>query len=337
MVRPNVVAGILAFALGAGVEVAQPAGVAAHGLAPTGPPSVAVLVLDWSFEPLIWLPIAVAALGWWWLIRRVDRAHPEHPVPRIRSAALYGGLAAILVALQSGIERYDTSLFSIHMVQHLLLTVAAPPLLALSAPITLLLRAASPDVRRRWILPVLHSRAIRVVGHPVFAWILFASVMWGTHFSPVFNESLENTFVHDVEHLAYLAAGLLFWWPAIGLDPSPYRLPHPARALYVFLQMPQNTFLAVTLLFAAAPLYPHYATEIRGWGPSPLEDQQLAAAIMWIWGDVTFITAVVLIVAGWMRHDEKAASSSDRRADAAMAAIREREVALAERRASEGR
>lgn len=337
MARRSLGASVLVVGLAVTAAAALPTAAAAHGLVPAGPPSLAAFVLDWSFEPLVWLPVLVALLGWWWLVRHVNGAHPEHPVPWLRSATFHGGLVAILIALQSGIERYDTSLFSVHMVQHLLLTVVAPPLIALSAPITLLLRAATPNVRRRWILPILHSRALWVVGHPVFAWLLFASVMWGTHFSPVFNASLENPLVHDMEHLAYLVAGLLFWWPAVGLDPSPHRMPHPARALYGFLQMPQNTFLAVTLLFASAPLYPHYATLIRGWGPSPLDDQQLAAAIMWIWGDVTFVSAVVLIVAGWMRHEEKRAPSSDRRAEAAMAAIREREIALAERRAGERR
>ena len=84
--------------------------------------------------------------------------------------------------------------------------------------------------------------------------------MWGTHFSPLFDASLENPLVHDLEHALYLAAGLLFWWPAVGLDPSPWRMPHPVRAMYVFLQMPQNTFLAVTILNSTVILYAHYAT-----------------------------------------------------------------------------
>jgi cytochrome c oxidase assembly factor CtaG len=319
-------------ALAALVLVAVAAGpAAAHGTVLVGPPDALTFAVAWSVEPLIAIPLVALALLWRTAVRRVNRAHPANPVPRLRSVAFYGGLAAIAVALMSGIERYDTILFSVHMVQHILLTLVAAPLLALSGPITLLLRLSSPSIRRRWILRVLHSRIMRAVSFPVVAWVLFAGVMWGTHFSPVFDAALENPFVHDLEHLAYLASGLLFWWPAVGVDPSPWRLSHPARALYVFLQMPQNTFLAVAVLSASSPLYPHYATLVRNWGPSSLSDQQTAGGIMWLVGDAIFLAVILLLVAAWMRHEERMTSQLDRRADAALAAIREREATLAER------
>src|SRR6185503_11735033 len=238
------------------------------------------LVLGWTFEPAVTLSLVVAALVWLRLVARVDAAHPATPVPRRRSVAFLAGLATIGIALMSGIDAYDTTLFSVHMVQHLLLTMVAAPLLALGAPITLLLRAATPNVRRRLILPILHSRVLRVTGFPVVTWLVFAGVMWGTHFSPLFDASLENPLVHDLEHALYLGAGLLFWWPAVGLDPSPWRMPHPVRAMYVFLQMPQNTFLAVTILNSTAVLYAHYGSLVRPWGPTALDDQRVAGALM---------------------------------------------------------
>jgi putative copper resistance protein D len=245
------------------------------------------------------------------------------------------GLAVIDIALQSIIERYDTTLFSVHMVQHILLTLVAPPLLALGAPITLVLRVVRPEVRHLVVLPILHSRLLRLLTFPVVAWLLFASVMWGTHFSPIFNESLEHPLVHHLEHLAYLAAGLLFWWPAVGVDPSPWRIPHPVRVMYLFLQMPQNTFLALAIYSAAAPLYPHYAAIQLPWAPNPLADQQLAGGLMWIVGDIIFIVAIVLTVVGWMRTEEREAAGRERREDAQIAAIRAREAALADRLARE--
>jgi putative copper resistance protein D len=248
---------------------------------------------------------------------------------------LYGALLAVAIALDSGIDRYDTVLFSIHMVQHLLLTLVAAPLFALSAPITLLLRLSSPQTRKKWILPVLHSRALRVLSFPVVSWLIFAAVMWGTHFSPLFDRALEDPFVHDLEHLGYLVAAVLFWWPAIGPDPSPWRMSHPVRLMYVFLQMPQNTFLAVAILNAGQPLYLHYATLVRSWGPSPLEDQQMAAGIMWLFGDLGFLAAILGLVLAWMRHEERETGREDRRADLAMAAIRDREARLADRLAEE--
>ncbi len=309
--------------------------VAAHGPVPTEPPSAGALILGWTFEPLPTLGIALAAAWWWWAVRRVNRAHPTNPVPVRRSVAFLAGLTALAVALLSGIDRYDTSLFSVHMVQHVLLALVAAPLIALSAPITLLLRLAAPATRRRWILPILHARVTRILAFPVVAWVIFAGVMWVSHFSPLFDAALESPLVHDLEHALFLGAGLLFWWPAVALDPAPWRMPHAARALYVFLQMPQNTFLAVVLLNAPAALYAHYATQARAWGPTPLADQQAAAGIMWLAGDAIFLVAVMAIVAGWMRAEARDTERTDRRAAGEMARIRFREGRLADRLARE--
>ena len=324
--------GLLA-ALGATVIGVTP--VLAHGALPDEPPTIGSLLVGWSFEPAVVLGLLAAAVAWIVLVRRIDRAHPTNPVPRRRSIALLAGLAAIAVALLSGIEAYDTALFSVHMTQHLLLTLVAAPLIALGAPITTLLRAATPNVRRTILLPILHSRVLRVLAFPVVTWIVFAAVMWGSHFSPLFDASLEAPLVHDLEHALFLGAGLLFWWPAVGLDPSPWRLAHPVRLMYVFLQMPQNTFLAVTILGSGIPLYAHYASLGRTWGPSPLEDQQIAGGLMWLGGDILFLAAMAAILAGWMRHEQRGAASGDRRDDRERADIREREVRLAERVAGE--
>ncbi len=307
----------------------------AHGAAPAEPPTIANLALGWSFEPAVVLPLLVAGFGWLRLVRRIDRAHPANPVQRRRTVAFFGGLAAIAVALLSGIDAYDTTLFSIHMVQHLLLTLVAAPLIALAAPITTLLRAASPDVRRRVILPILHSRVLKVVSFPVVAWLAFAAVMWGTHFSPLFDASLENPLVHDLEHALFLGAGLLFWWPAVGLDPSPWRMSHPVRAMYVFLQMPQNTFLAVTILNSSAVLYQHYATLVRDLGPDRPRGSADRRRPDVDHRRLLFLLGLAAIIAGWMAHEKRQEVAVDRRLDAARASIRERETALAERLASE--
>ena len=309
--------------------------VLAHGPVPAGPPTALNLLFGWNLEPAVVLPLLVAAYGWIWAVRRIDRAHPASPVPRRRSVVFLAGLAAIAIALLSGIDTYDTTLFSVHMVQHLLLTLVAAPLIALGAPITMLLRVATPNVRRTVILPILHSRILRIASFPVVAWLLFAGVMWGTHFSPIFDRSLEDPVVHDLEHALYLGAALLFWWPAIGLDPSPWRMPHPVRAMYVFLQMPQNTFLAVTILNSSVPLYAHYATLVRSWGPSALQDQQIAGGLMWLFGDMLFLAAIGGIIAGWMVLEKRQEAATDRRVDRERAAIRIRETRLAERLAEE--
>ena len=298
-------------------------------------PRLPGVLFAWSFDPTIQLPLLLATAAWLWAVRRVNALHPHNRVPTSRTVTFLAGLAVVELALQSPIERYADTLFAAHMVQHVMLTLFAPPLVALGAPVTLLLRVARPDIRRRSILPLLHSRVFRAISHPVVAWILFAGVMWATHFSPIFERSLENDLVHDLEHLAYLTAGMLFWWPAIGLDPSPWRMPHPLRILYVFLQMPQNTFLALAIYSAAEPLYPHYVALQRSWGPTPLADQQLAGGLMWVIGDLTFLVAILGIVVAWMRAEDRTSARQDARLDAERADIRAREVRLAERLARE--
>ena len=240
-----VIAGLLAF----------PAVAAAHGVALPPPSDPLQLLALWSFDPLVQVPLLAAAVAFVSAVRAVNRAHPANPVPRHRTTAFLAGLAVIEVALQSPIEHFDTTLFSVHMAQHILLTMIAAPLIAAGAPITLLLRYARPEVRRRWIVPVLHGRVMRVITFPVVAWVLFAGVLWGTHFSPVFNASLEAPLIHQAEHGAYVLAALLFWWPVVAADPGPWRMAHPLRALYTFLQMPQNTFLALALYSSSADLY----------------------------------------------------------------------------------
>jgi putative copper resistance protein D len=313
------VAGAIAV-LPVGALLAGPA--LAHGTEVPPPPDAVGLLLGWSFHPQVVIPLLAVALAYLWAIRRVNAAHPANPVPPDRAAFFLLGLACIAVALLSGIERYDTELFAVHMVQHLLLVFGAAPAIALAAPITLVLRLASTATRTRWVLPILRSRVVKVIGHPLVAWLLFTFVMWGSHVSPLFDAALEDSLLHDLEHGLYLASALLFWWPVVGRDPSPWRLGYPARLFFLFLQMPLNSLLGVAILFSEQVLYPHYVTTGRAWPPTPLEDQQLAGAIMWGLGDGGFLLAILLVIAAWMRHEEAATRRREAAQDAlAVAAI----------------
>ena len=272
-------------------------------------------MLAWSLEAHVLLPLLAAALIYSWAVGVVRRAHPDNPVPRYRVWSWYLGLIVILVALESPIGTYDTTLFAVHMVQHLLLVMVAAPLLALGAPITLLLRVASPSSRQRFWLPLLHSRFVRVLAFQVVSWSLFAAVMWASHFSPLFDAALENDYIHLAEHALYLGSALLFWWPVVGADPSPWRLPHPGRVAYLFLGMPQSSFLGLAIFSAPEPLYPHYETLIRSWGPTALQDQQLAGGFMWAGGDAAFLIAMILALWVWLRAEEREGRLADERLD----------------------
>jgi putative copper resistance protein D len=147
-------------------------------------------------------------------------------------------------------------------------------------------------------------------------WTVFAVVMWATHFSPLFNAALENEALHSGEHLLYLVAGLLFWWPVIGADPVRWRLSPVARMAYLAAQMPFNTAVGLAIYFAPAILYPHYASIGRTWGPDPLTDQQLAGIVMWGAGDVILLGALVIAIEAWLRADEKRSRRTRERAAA---------------------
>jgi putative membrane protein len=284
----------------------------AHGAEVPGKPGLGTLVTGWELDFFAVLGLGAAGALYWAGVRRVGHLHPGSPFPRRRAVFFAGGMAALVIALLSPLAKYDTTLFSAHMWQHMLITMVAAPLIALGAPITLALRAASREIRRGVLLPILHSWPVAVLSFPVVAWVLFAATMWITHFSPMFDAALENAWWHRLEHLWYMAAGFIFWWPVVAVDPVRWRMTHPVRALYVFLQMPQNSFLAVAIYSSGSVIYSHYETLERTWGPSPLSDQQLAGISMWVFGDFLFLIALICVAYGWLKHEELEAKRQDR-------------------------
>ena len=292
-------------------------------------------LLYWAWPPVVTVAVALVGLLWARAIRQVAREHPGNPYPRRRTVSFAAALLLVLLALQSGIERYDTTLFSIHMVQHLILLFPVPILLLQAGPVTLLLRVASPRWRAR-ILAILQSRAVGVISHPLVGWTLLVAVMWGTHLSTLFEAALEDPFLHNMEHSLYLGTALLFWAPIFSVDPIRHRLRGGSALAYLITQMPQNSFLGVAIMFSSTPLYPHYVTLQRAWGPTPLEDQQLAGAIMWLVGDALFLAAIFVVLAALAKSEDRPQSRYDEaQTAAAIAEIRRREVLLAERKRSE--
>jgi putative copper resistance protein D len=272
-----------------------------------GPPPPAfswkALLTLWVFDPYALAAILAGGALYWWGVARLRGGSPVWPWSRI--FAFYGGLLVCVLALLSPIDTYSDVSFAVHMVQHLLLVLAAAPLFALGAPVTLLLRAARPETRKRFVLPVLQSRPVSVLTRPVVAWVLFAVVQYATHFTGFYNLAAEHLWVHAFEHLLYLGTAVLFWWPVVGLDPSPHKLSHPARLLYLVLAMPLTAFLGVAIISASAPLYPHYAHLPAPWGgAAALNDQNNAGAFMWEIGGLASLIAVLVVAGAWFRHDE---------------------------------
>jgi putative copper resistance protein D len=269
-------------------------------------------LLQWSLDPL---PIAACFLAGAAYVSGLRRLRASgRPYARSRPPAFFAGLAALLVALASPVDVYAEVLFSVHMVQHLLLAYVAPPLLALGAPITLALAATRPTVRNRFLVPFLRSKLVSLLSLPTVGWTLFVVSGFAVHFSGLFEAALEQTRVHAIEHVIFLGVGLLFWWPIVGVDPAPHRMSYPARLMSLSMAMVVTGFVAVALYSADRPLYAWYAALPAPWGPAALPDQRRAAAIMWVLGSLILIVAGLFAAAAWRRHDE----ARQRRIEAAL-------------------
>jgi cytochrome c oxidase assembly factor CtaG len=260
------------------------------------------LLTHWSLPASVVVPWSVGVVAYARGVRRVRTAGGMWP--RSRSVAFAAGAAAALLALTSGIDAYADFLFSIHVVQHLLLTFVAPPLLALSAPVTLALRSLPREDGRR-LVRILHTRPVQWLTHPVVAWLAFATVPFAVHFSGYYDEALHSTWIHASEHLLLFTVGLLYWWPIVGVDPAPRRLDHPARVLSLVVAMPAQSFLALAIYSSPLTLYPGYASRLAPFGPSALSDQRTAAALMWIAGGMFLLVAVMISIARWKRDEEQ--------------------------------
>jgi cytochrome c oxidase assembly factor CtaG len=243
-----------------------------------------------------------------------------------RSASfLVLGLGALVVATQSSLATYDTTLISMHMVQHMLLTMVAPIFMALGAPITLALRTL-PRRPRGWLLSVLHSRVARVLTSPPVAFTLFVLSPWALYFSGIYEATLESGLLHELLHLHFLVIGCLFFWPLLGLDPVPGRVAYPFRMLMVFATLPFHAFLGVTIMTMDGVIASEWYFGLnRDWSPSPAEDQRIAGGILWGSGDVVALVIFAVLFVQWVRESQREAIREDRRLD--------REEALARREA----
>lgn len=292
---------------------------------PMPPPlTVATLARDWLPEPLAIAAVMVAAglyiAGVWRLRRRGDAW------PLARTAAWLAGCVVIIVATSSGLARYGPVLFSIHMVQHLLLMMVAPILLVLAGPITLALRALTPstDPRwpgpREWLQAALHARVSRTVTHPVVALTLYVASLYVLYFTGLYELAVRSHAAHLAMVGHFLGVGYLFFWVVIGIDPAPRRIPHPLKLVLVLISMVLHAFLGVALMQSTSLVAADWWTALaRPWGPTPLEDQRAAGGVAWSFGELPTVIVLGVLMRQWMSADKREARRRDRAADRAEA------------------
>lgn len=216
----------------------------------------------------------------------------------IRSSYLTVAAIAGAAAVAPPLDRLAGDSFAWHMLQHLVLLFVVPLLLLLARPFEWFAWLAG---KRTTVAFVRATQPLRVVGHPGFALAFFIATLWVTHFSPLYELSLEREGIHVGEHLLYLTAGTIFWLPVLG--PPPLRpLSYPARMLYLAIALPQGALLGMAILGAREPLYAHYASA-AGSSATALGDQSNAAAVMWILGGLTIFSAFLLTLGAWARRE----------------------------------
>jgi putative copper resistance protein D len=220
-----------------------------------------------------------------------------------------------VLATQSALATYDTVLISVHMIQHMVLNMAVPIFLALGAPVTLALRTVGPGVRRA-LLAVLHSRVAGVLTFPVVAGAIFVANPFVLYMTGLYEATLRNPWLHDLNHLHFVAVGALWFWPLLGLDPLPRRAPYGLRMLAVFVTLPFHAFLGVVLMGASPVLGADWYSALgRTWGPAPAQDQETAGGILWATGDLVGVLVLGVLFAQWVRASEREAAREDRRLD----------------------
>jgi cytochrome c oxidase assembly factor CtaG len=234
-------------------------------------------------------------------------------------AFLAGGMGLFALATMSGLGAYDTALLSVHMVQHMVLSMLVPLFLALGAPVTLALRTL-PARSRGWLLAVLHSRVAVVLTFAPLTLLLFVISPWALYFSGWYEASLRSDFVHEMTHVHLVLVGSLFFWPLLGVDPVPGRVGYPFRLLMVFLTLPFHAFLGVTIMgqeeLIAGDWYRSLAaTAGLTWLPDPADDQHLAGGILWGSGDLVGLMFLAVLFTQWVRSSVREAAREDRRLD----------------------
>ena len=285
-----------------------------------GPPTLGRVLFDWRFDLLFGTAALVLAGGYLLGVRRLRRRGDAWPTGRLVAWLL--GCLVLLAATSSGIGRYMPAMFSMHMVGHMLLSMLAPILLVLGAPVTLALRALpaagrdEPPGPREWLLAALHSRVSRVLTNPFVATALFVVGFYGLYFSGLFDAVVDSHGAHLAMNLHFLLSGYLFYWVVIGVDPTPRPIPPLAKLGVVFASLPLHAFFGVVLMGMSTVLGADFYRSLKlDWHTDLLGDQKLGGGIAWAAGEVPLVIVLVALFVQWRRSDQRTATRLDRAAE----------------------
>ncbi|MCQ8834148.1 cytochrome c oxidase assembly protein [Streptomyces malaysiensis] len=289
-----------------------------HGMMMDLPPFTLSRGLEFGGDPffLVGCVLALGLYGWGAI--RLWRRGDAWPVGRVVSFVL--GVLTIVVAMCTKLNDYGMVMFSVHMVQHMIISMVSPILLLMGAPVTLALRALPAAGRgrkgpRELLVALLHSRYMRVITHPAFTIPLFIASLYALYFTPLFDFLMESKTGHIAMMVHFLAVGLVFFWPIMGVDPGPHRPGYVMRMLELFAGMPFHAFFGIALMMATEPMVGTYQHPPASLGIDALSDQTWAGGIAWAFSEIPSVIVLVALVHQWYKSEERQARRIDRTAD----------------------
>jgi putative membrane protein len=289
-----------------------------HGMTMDLPPFTLGRGLAWSADPFFLIACLVGLALYGWGVVRLVRRGDKWPVGR--TIAFVVGVLSVMLVMCTGLNDYGMVMFSVHMVQHMVISMLSPILILLGAPITLALRALPVAGRgrkgpRELLLALLHSRYVRAITHPAFTIPLFIASLYALYFTPLFDFLMESKTGHIAMMCHFLAVGLVFFWPIMGVDPGPHRPGYLLRMLELFAGMPFHAFFGIALMMASAPMVETYEHPPASLGIDALADQNAAGGIAWAFSEIPSVLVLLALLFQWYRSEQRQARRKDRAAD----------------------
>lgn len=290
-----------------------------HGMTMDLPPFTLGRGLEFSPDSFFLTGCLLGLFLYGWGVVRLRRRGDGWPVSR--SVFFVVGVLSVALVTCTKLNDYGMVMFSVHMVQHMVISMLSPILLLLGAPVTLALRALPVASRRgskgprELLLALLHSHYMRIVTHPVFTIPLFIASLYALYFTPLFDFLMGSKPGHVAMMVHFLAVGLVFFWPIMGVDPGPQRPGYVMRMLELFAGMPFHAFFGIALMMASEPMIKAYENPPASLGIDALTDQNAAGGIAWAFSEIPSVLVLIALVFQWYGSEQRQARRLDRAAD----------------------
>lgn len=283
------------------------------------PFSALTMLTEWRWNLLFGTGALVLAGLYLLAVRRLAARGVRWPVGR--TVAWLLGCTTLLIATSSGLGFYSPAMFSVHMISHMTLNMLTPILLGLGGAVTLALRVLSPAGRghqpgpREWVLAAVQSPVARVLTHPAVTAVLFVGSFYILYFTPLFDGALRFHWSHQLMNLHFVLVGYLFFWPLIGVDAAPHRLPHLGRLAVLLATMPFHAFFGIAVMSSSDVLGGNFYRQVGLPWMDLLDDQKVGGGIAWATGELPMLLVMIVLIMQWSRDDSREAARKDRQAE----------------------